>query len=84
MLAGDHIAKGFRNKDIRQSLYGNAKDKKRRHRQSAALGRMLKRLHARGLVKKVAHTRLWRATERGRRIMGDTLRTYRRYSAQPA
>lgn len=84
VLAGDHIAKGFRNKDIRQALYGNAKEKKRRHRQSATIGRMLYRLHVRGLVKKVAHTRLWRATERGRRIMGDTLHTYRRYSAQAA
>jgi hypothetical protein len=84
VLAGDHIGKGFRNQDIRQALYGNARDKKRRHRQSATIGRLLHRLHVRGLVRKVAHTRLWRATERGRRIMGDTLRTYRRYSAQAA
>jgi len=50
----------------------------RRQRHSAAIGRILNRLHLRALVKKIAHTRLWRATERGRRIMGDTLRTYRR------
>src|SRR5271169_1490655 len=68
VLAGDHIGKGFRNQDIRQALYGNARDKKRRHRQSATIGRLLHRLHVRGLVRKVAHTRLWRATERGRRI----------------
>lgn len=84
VLAGNHIGKGFRNKDIRQALYGNAREKKRRRRQSATIGRLLHRLHVRGLVKKVAHTRLWRATERGRRIMGNTLRTYRRYSAQAA
>ena len=84
VLAGDYIGKGFRNKDLRLALYNDAKEPKRRRRQSAAIGRMLNRLHVRGLVKKVPHTRLWRVTERGRRIMGDTLRTYRRYSAQAA
>jgi hypothetical protein len=84
VLAGDHIAKGFRNQDIRVALYDNAKEKKRRQRQSAAVGRLLCRLHVRGLVKKVPRTRLWRVTDRGRRIIGDTLRTYRRYSTQAA
>ena len=84
VLAGDHIGKGFRNKDIRVALYASVADRKRRHRHSAAIGRILHRLHARGLVKKVPHTRLWRVTERGRRIMGDTLHTYRRYSTQAA
>ena len=84
VLAGDHIGKGFRNKDIRGALYDGVKDKKRRLRQSAGIGRLLKRLHVRGLLKKVSNTRLWRVTERGRRIIGDTLRTYRRYSAQAA
>ena len=84
VLAGDHLGKGFRNKDIRIAVFGRAKDSKRRQRHSAAIGRILNRLHMRGLVKKIAHTRLWRATERGRRIMGDTLSTYRRYNAQAA
>jgi hypothetical protein len=84
VLAGDHIGKGFRNRDIRVALYDHAKEKKRRQRQSAAVGRLLCRLHVRGLVKKVPRTRLWRVTDRGRRIIGDTLRTYRRYSTQAA
>ena len=84
VLAGDHIGKGFRNRDVRMALHLYAKDTNRRRRQSAAIGRLLHRLHVRGLVKKVPHTRLWRVTDRGRRIMGDTLRTYRRYSAQAA
>src|SRR5438445_7640372 len=53
VLAGDHIGKGFRNKDLRLALYGGDKDPRRRHRQSAAIGRILKRLQVRGLVKKV-------------------------------
>lgn len=84
VLAGDHIAKGMRNKDIRLELYGPEKDKRRRQCQSAAVGRLLKRLHIRGLVKKVPRTRLWRVTEQGRTILGDALRTYRRYSPQAA
>ncbi len=85
VLAGDHLSKGFRNQPRhRIAVFGLAKDSKRRQRHSAALGRILNRLHVRGLAKKIAHTRLWRVTQRGRRIMGDTLSTYRRYSAQAA
>jgi hypothetical protein len=84
VLAGDHIGQGFHNRDLQAVLYDYVKDKNRRRRQSAAIGRLLNRLHVRGLVKKVPRTRRWRVTDRGRRIMGDTLRTYRRYSAQAA
>lgn len=84
VLAGDHIAQGFRNKDIRAALYDKVPTQKQRQRQSAAIGRLLKRLHVRGLVAKVPRTRRWRVTKRGRHLLGDTLRTYRRYSAQAA
>ena len=84
VLAGDHIGKGFRNKDIRVALHGEVKDRRCRQRQSAAIGRVLKRFHVRGLVKKVSRTRLWRVTDRGRSILGDALRTYRRYRTQAA
>jgi hypothetical protein len=40
-LAGDHIARGFRNKDIRLAVFAGVKDSKRRRRQSAAIGRIL-------------------------------------------
>lgn len=82
VLAGDHIAQGFRNKDIRLALHAdNPQD---RHRLSAAIGRLFKRLHVRRLIIKVNRTRRWRVTEAGRRILGDTLRVYRRYSSQAA
>jgi len=84
VLAGDHIAQGFRNHHIRAALYDKAKNDKERRRQSAAVGRLLKRLHVRGLLAKVPHTRRWRATSTGRRVLGDTLHTYRRYQAQAA
>jgi hypothetical protein len=80
VLAGDHIAQGFRNKDIRAALdTGTPKNPRAR---SAAVGRMLKRLQVRGLVAKVPRTRRWRVTAVGRRILSDTLRVYRRYAPQ--
>ena len=84
VLAGDHIAQGFRNQDIRAALYTESSNDPRRHRHSAAVGRLLKRLHVRGLVVKVPRSRRWRVTDQGRRIMGDTLQTYRRYQTQAA
>ena len=80
VLAGDHLARGFRNQDIRRQLH--PEDANEPSRLSAAVGRLLKRLHVRGLVVKVPRTRRWRVSEVGRRILGDTLRTYRRYSGQ--
>jgi hypothetical protein len=84
VLAGNHIAQGFRNQDIRRSVYGQDRDHRRQQRQSAAVGRLLKRLHVRGLLAKVPHRRRWRVTANGRRILGDLLRTYRRYQTQVA
>ena len=84
VLAGDHIAQGFRNQDIRAALYTESSKDPLRHRHSAAIGRLLKRLQVRGLVVKVPRSRRWRVTNQGRRVMGDTLQTYRRYQTQAA
>lgn len=82
VLAGDHLAQGFRNKDIRAVLMADPANEGARL--SAAVGRLLKRLQVRGLVTKVPRTRRWRVTEKGQRILGDTLRVYRRYAPQAA
>jgi hypothetical protein len=84
VLAGDYVVQGFRNKDIRAALYAERPSGHQKRRQSAAIGRLLKRLHVRGLLVKVPRTRRWRVSEQGRTILSDTLKTYRRYSAQPA
>ena len=80
VLAGDGIARGFRNKDLRELLECNSPSPSKRRRQSAAIGRVLKRLHVRGLVAKIPRTRRWRVTEPGRRILGHMLKTYRQCS----
>ena len=84
VLAGDHIAQGFRNQDIRAALYTESSNDPLRYRHSAAVGRILKRLPVRGLVVKVPRSRRWRVTAQGRRVRGDTLQTYRRYQPQAA
>ena len=57
VLDGDHVARGFRNKDVRAALFdSNAKPASR---QGAAVGRLVKGLHVRQLVAKIlAHTAL--------------------------
>ncbi len=77
VLNGDHIAHGFRNKDLRRVLKLSATTDTAR-RASAAISRLLKRLHVRGLIAKVPRTRRWRVTESGRQILSHTLTLYRR------
>jgi hypothetical protein len=74
VLDGDHIARGFRNQDIRVALFGAASQAG--SRQSAAVGRLVKRLHARQLVAKIPHTRRWRVTEAGRQILSRAVQYY--------
>jgi len=79
VLDGDHIAQGFRNKDIRKVFFTPTQDPAATNQQSAAVSRLLKRLHLRGYVAKIPRTRRWKATDHGRRILGDAVAVYRRY-----
>jgi hypothetical protein len=74
VLDGDHIARGFRNRDIREALFGT--DKPSSYRQSAAVGRLLKRLHHRHCLAKIPRTRRWRVTEMGRRVLSAAAKLY--------
>jgi hypothetical protein len=78
VLDGDHIARGFRNGDIREPLFGLSKQSGQRRRDSAAAGRLLKRLHVRQLVAKIPRTRRWRVTQRGRHLLGVAMQLYQR------
>jgi hypothetical protein len=74
ILDGDHIARGFRNRDIRLALFGAEPNTS--IRQSAAVGRLLKRLHVRQLVAKIPRTRRWRVTPRGQHLLGQAIQLY--------
>jgi hypothetical protein len=63
---GDAIPRGFRNRDIRARLFPAGGSR----RDTAAVGRRLKRLPLRQLVAKVPRTRRWRVTAKGRRLLG--------------
>ena len=76
VLDGDHIARGFRNADIRAPLFGTLQKAKEKRRASAAVGRLLKRLHVRHLVAKIPRTRRWKVTERGRHLLGVAVQLY--------
>jgi hypothetical protein len=74
VLDGDHIARGFRNKDIRAALFGPAEANSQQR--SAAIGRLIKRLHHRQLVAKIPRTRRWRVTDAGRQILSRAVQYY--------
>jgi hypothetical protein len=76
VLDGNHLVRGFRNADIRGSLFGATADAGERRRQSHAVGRMLKRLHVRGLIAKVPHTRRWHVNAKGHHVLGAVVRLY--------
>jgi hypothetical protein len=76
VLDGDHIARGFRNADIRDPLFGSLPKGGPQRRASAAVGRLRKRLHVRHLVAKIPRTRRWRVTARGRHLLGIAVQLY--------
>ena len=76
VLDGDNVVRGLRNTDIRAALYGSTEDAGERRRQSAAVGRMLKRLHVRGLIVKVPHSRRWHVSRKGHQVLGAVVRLY--------
>lgn len=82
VLAGDHLPQGFRNSDIRRKVVRSGNTPAEHRRASAAVGRLLKRLHVRGLIAKIPHSRRWKVTNIGRRVLGQALIIYRRHWAQ--
>jgi len=78
VLDGNHLVRGFRNADIREILYGGNDDPQECRRQSAAVGRLLKRLHVRGLIAKVPRSRRWHVSREGHRVLQAVMQLYHR------
>ena len=66
---GEWALKGFRNREIRVLLFGEAKSASQQRSQAAKVSRRLGLLHAHGLIAKVSHTYRWQVTQKGRRIL---------------
>jgi len=76
VLHGNNLLRGFRNADIRSRIFPSVRNPVLGRRQSHAVGRMLKRLHVRGLIAKVPRTRRWRVTSAGQSILGACVRLH--------
>lgn len=64
---GDHLIMGFRNRDMRQHLYGDrSADAAIHRRQSGRVSRLLLLLRAHGLIHKIPKTNRYQVTTRGR------------------
>ena len=73
VLSGEHLLQGFRNRDIREALYGALPDAASRKRASGRVTRLLSLLRAHKLIRKVSHTLWYRVTAAGHRIMSTAL-----------
>jgi len=75
LLLGEHALRGFAKRDLRHKLartsFPLASEADKRPGQ---VTRLLRRLHAHGLVAKIQHSRRWRASLAGRRTMTTAIK----------
>jgi hypothetical protein len=69
LLQGEYTINGFRNRDVRESLFGTADDPAERRRQAGQVTRMLRLFRDHGLIQKVPRTHRYQLTAEGRRIL---------------
>ena len=62
---GEYLIKGFRNREVRHALYGEAADDAERRRQAARVTRKFAMLRAHGLIKKIPRTHRYQLTSEG-------------------
>jgi hypothetical protein len=82
-LRGEHRLRGFRNSDLRRRLYATGTDHPaERRRRSGRVTRLIQLLRAHGLVAKLPHTRRYRVTAAGERLMSAAIQMKERYFPQ--
>jgi hypothetical protein len=81
LAQGDYLINGFRNRDLRLTLWGPCEDAKERRRQSARITRLLAILKGHELIMKVQKTHRYQLTAHGRRVV-TTLLTAQAANAQ--
>lgn len=82
VMRGEHMIEGFRNKNIRPHLFSPPKGLREARPQSAAVSRLFKRLHVRGLIAKIPRSRRWRVTVNGQTIMSMVLKLHHEFYPQ--
>ena len=78
---GEFALLGFRNRDLRSELFGEARDEGDRRRQMTKVTRMIRLLRAHGLVHKIPKTHRYKLSKRGRETI-NTLLSVRDVSTQ--
>lgn len=74
VLRGEHRLRGFRNTDLTRHLYARpTRDPAERRRRSARVTRQIQMLRAHGLVAKIPHTRRYRVTAPGEKLMSAAI-----------
>ncbi|HPD30346.1 MAG TPA: hypothetical protein PLL20_10145 [Phycisphaerae bacterium] len=81
-MRGEHLLKGFSNRDIRHHLGLTTPNKVESRRQAAYVSRLLKRLHLHGLIAKIQRSRRWRLTHKGQVLMTAVLMLHDRHYPQ--
>ena len=66
---GEWLVAGFRNRDVRQVLYGEAADESAARRLASRVTRLLGLLRAHGLIKKVPRTHRYLLTTEGSSVI---------------
>ena len=75
LLTGEHSVQGFRNRDVRATLYPrDGKDPDRRRRASGRVTRWFQLLRAHGLIRKVSKTTYYRVTNKGHKVMNAAIK----------
>jgi hypothetical protein len=76
VLQGDHLLRGFHNRDIRRRLFPKVACPELCRRLAAKVSRLFKRLHVRHLIAKIPHTRRWRITHLGSQLLGAVVQLH--------
>ena len=71
--AGTFMLHGFRNRDIRELLYGEPKTKQQGRRESSSVTRQMRMLRAHGVIEKIRKENRYKVTDSGRQIIAALL-----------
>jgi hypothetical protein len=82
VLRGEYSILGFRNRDIRRHLMAANAHPKKKRQQSARISRLFRILHVHRLIAKIPHSRRWRVTQSGQRLMTAAITLFYKHYPQ--
>ena len=70
IMRAEYFVSGFKNADIRKSLFGESTSEIVKRRTASMVTRFFQRLHHRRIIAKIPRSRRWRITQKGLAILG--------------